>query len=191
MKFLFLLFFIVLLNSCTNTKKVYWCGDHACVNKTERESYFKKTMIVEVKGVVNKKEKMDISELEYIKKKFNNIDEDTTIYKKNVAKLPNDIELTESEKRQIIKEIRLEEKRIIKEQKTISKRKRVEEKARIKKEKLLAKKNKKKPTKKKNDDNQVISSTLLNVNKSSFKQLADNIKNKNLTKSYPDINVKD
>ena len=44
--YLFLLFFII---SCSNGKKVYWCGDHPCINKKEKEAYFKKTMIVEIK----------------------------------------------------------------------------------------------------------------------------------------------
>ena len=35
--------------SCAPNKKVYWCGDHPCINKKEKEAYFKKTMIVEAK----------------------------------------------------------------------------------------------------------------------------------------------
>ena len=198
MKFLLLLFFIVFLNSCSTSKKVYWCGDHACVNQAEKESYFKKTMIIEVKSLTKKKEKKNISELDYIKKEFNIIDEDNTIIKKEIAKSPDYRELTESEKRKIAKEIRLEEKRIIKEQKALSKRKRKEEKKRLKKEKLLAKKiekdikkNKKSSTKRKVNNEKVVKSSSFYVNKSSFKKLAEEIKNKNLTKSYPDINLKD
>ena len=55
----------VLLISCTSAKKTYWCGDHPCINKAERESYFKKNMIVEVKEL-NKKNKKEITELEKI-----------------------------------------------------------------------------------------------------------------------------
>ena len=46
-----LLFFIF---SCSNNKVVYWCGDHACINKKEREAHFKKTLTVEVKNIENK-----------------------------------------------------------------------------------------------------------------------------------------
>ena len=67
MKHLILLTFTLLLFSCSNGKKVYWCGDHACINKKEREAYFKKTMIVEVREL-NKQNKKSKSELEIIKK---------------------------------------------------------------------------------------------------------------------------
>ena len=48
-KFIFITI-LLLISSCTKKNIVYWCGDHACVNKDEKESYFKKTMIVEVKN---------------------------------------------------------------------------------------------------------------------------------------------
>ena len=67
MKHLILLTFMLLLFACSNGKKVYWCGDHACINKKEREAYFKKTMIVEVREL-NKQNKKSKSELEIIKK---------------------------------------------------------------------------------------------------------------------------
>ena len=51
--------------SCSLNKKVYWCGDHPCINKKEREAYFKKTMIVEVKGS-RSKSYMNDSEIEKI-----------------------------------------------------------------------------------------------------------------------------
>ena len=56
MKYLSLIMFIFLFFSCTKNKTVFWCGDHACVNKDEKESYFKKTMTVQIKesnGSVN------------------------------------------------------------------------------------------------------------------------------------------
>ena len=56
MKHLMLLTFALFLFACSNGKKVYWCGDHACINKKEREAYFKKTMIVEVREL-NKQNK--------------------------------------------------------------------------------------------------------------------------------------
>ena len=59
-KIFFLLIFTLLLN-CSNQKKVYWCGDHPCINKKEREAYFKKNMSVEVKTVkVSDKDKSEI-----------------------------------------------------------------------------------------------------------------------------------
>ena len=42
MRYLILLICSLLLFACSNGKRVYWCGDHACINNKERESYFKK-----------------------------------------------------------------------------------------------------------------------------------------------------
>ena len=60
MKILFFLLSIFLLFSCSTKKEgVFWCGDHQCINKVEREAYFKKHMIVERKIIkkLNEKEK--------------------------------------------------------------------------------------------------------------------------------------
>ena len=54
--FLFILFMII---SCSTNKNVYWCGDHPCINKKEKEAYFKKTMIIEIKDLKNKNYKND------------------------------------------------------------------------------------------------------------------------------------
>ena len=56
MKIFLLLSFLILAISCSSDKSVYWCGDHACINKKERKAYFKKTMIVE-KKIISKKNK--------------------------------------------------------------------------------------------------------------------------------------
>ena len=69
MKKLFVLFISFFLLSCSNGKRVYWCGDHACVNKKEKEAYFAKTMTVEIRELTksNKKSK---SEIDLIKKQI-------------------------------------------------------------------------------------------------------------------------
>ena len=54
MKLFFFLIIIFLLTGCVTDKGVYWCGDHPCINKKEREAYFKKTMIVEIKKIEGK-----------------------------------------------------------------------------------------------------------------------------------------
>ena len=54
MKNLFLICILFMIISCSSNKSVYWCGDHACINKKEKKSYFKKTMIVEIKNLKNK-----------------------------------------------------------------------------------------------------------------------------------------
>ena len=48
---LFFVFFLII--NCSNNKMVYWCGDHPCINKKEKEEYFKKTMTVEVRNLGN------------------------------------------------------------------------------------------------------------------------------------------
>ena len=50
MKNLLFLFILFLTISCASNKGVYWCGDHPCINKKEKEAYFKKNMIIEMKS---------------------------------------------------------------------------------------------------------------------------------------------
>ena len=66
MRILLSLFSILILFGCSSNKTVYWCGDHQCLNKKEKEAYFKKTMIVEVREV-KKIESNEKSEIEAIK----------------------------------------------------------------------------------------------------------------------------
>ena len=61
-KYKFLIIFILIV-SCTSNKGVYWCGDHACANNKEKEAFFKKTMIVEVRNLdKNSKEPISTNE---------------------------------------------------------------------------------------------------------------------------------
>ena len=48
MKFVYLIFFILIL-SCSTVKKDYVCGDHPCVDKKEFNEFFSKNFIVEIK----------------------------------------------------------------------------------------------------------------------------------------------
>ena len=43
-KYLFYLIFFLIIG-CANNKVVYWCGDHPCINKKKKKTYFKKKMI--------------------------------------------------------------------------------------------------------------------------------------------------
>ena len=67
MKNLLIILSFVLVTNCTNTKSTYWCGDHPCINAKEREAYFKKTMIVEIRDLKKETKKSD-SNLEKIMK---------------------------------------------------------------------------------------------------------------------------
>ena len=93
MKHLIFSILMILLFACSNGKEVYWCGDHACINNKEKEAYFKKTMIVEIKEL-GKQDKKSKSELEIIKKQAG---------LEQKEKIKNDKELA--------KQVRLEEKR--------------------------------------------------------------------------------
>ena len=42
MKILFSLVIFFTFVSCASNKGVYWCGDHACINKKERKLTLKK-----------------------------------------------------------------------------------------------------------------------------------------------------
>ena len=68
MKIYFFFALLMLLISCSGNKSVYWCGDHACINKKEKEAYFKKTMIVE-KKIISEKNRKDMTKSEEIIKK--------------------------------------------------------------------------------------------------------------------------
>ena len=109
MKYLILLICSLLLFACSNSKRVYWCGDHACINNKERESYFKKTMIVETREL-SKQSKKTKSEIETIKKQ---------------AGLEQKKEIKNEKK--LVKQARLEEKRKIKAEKELARQGRLEE----------------------------------------------------------------
>ena len=67
--YIFLIIFIFTF-SCSGNKGVYWCGDHPCLNKVEKEAYFKKTMIVEVKSF-NKLNKVKTNSKNRVLSNFN------------------------------------------------------------------------------------------------------------------------
>jgi len=191
MKYLILLIFSLLLFACSNGKRVYWCGDHACINNKEKEAYFKKTMIVEIKEL-SKQNKKSKSELEIIKKQ---------------AGLEQKKEI--KNEKELAKQARLDEKRRMKEEKELAKQARLDEKRRMKEEKELAKqvlleeikiiKEEKKSSKKKilKTENvplekEVIINTgtaRINISSTEFKELVEKITKKNMFKPYPNINA--
>ena len=135
MKNLFFISLFFIIVSCANNKGTYWCGDHPCINKKEREAYFKKTMIVEIKDLKSDKSKNN-SGIERIIKQAK-LDEKKRI--KNKKDLAKQAKLEEKrlikEEKYLVKKARLEEKRRIKEEKDLAKQIRLDEKRRIKEEK--------------------------------------------------------
>ena len=191
MKYLILLIFSLLLFACSNGKRVYWCGDHACINNKEKESYFKKTMIVEVREL-SKQNKKSKSELEIIKKQAG-------IEQKKEIK----------NEKELAKQARLDEKRRMKEEKELDKQARLDEKRRMKEEKELAKqvlleeikiiKEEKKSSKKKILKTEIVplekeviintGTARINISSTEFKELVEKITKKNMFKPYPNINA--
>ena len=174
MKNLALVLFIFFVFSCTNNKTVFWCGDHACINKKEKEAYFKKTMTMEIKSITNKNKK-DYSSNEKILQQIN------TDAKKRV-----------SEKKKLAKQLKLEEKMRVKKEKKLAKQLKLEEKMRVKKEKKLTKELKSKNKKKIVNEDKLTKQTKLKKNveisPTIFTELKEKIFEKNLFRPYPDIN---
>ena len=129
--YLYILIFFFIL-SCSAGKSVYWCGDHPCINKKEKEAYFKKTMIVEVREFDKKKIKED-SEIEKLLNQAK-LNEKNRILSEKELKKRSKIEEKEMEK-----QTKLEEKRRIKEEKEMKKQTKLEEERRNKEEKEMIK----------------------------------------------------
>tara|TARA_B100001750_G_scaffold217116_1_gene202241 strand:- start:84 stop:638 length:555 start_codon:yes stop_codon:yes gene_type:complete len=171
---------IILLSTCSSNKSVYWCGDHACINKKEKEAYFKKTMIIE-KKIINERNKKDLTKSQEI------IEKARANEKKEIANEKN-----------TKREEKLKQKKLKKEQKELAKQAKLEKKKLKKKEKQLAKevKNEKKNIKKKLSKSKKTkdikvkktASFSLSLNNGEFEQIKDQIIKKNLIRSYPDIN---
>ena len=189
MKHLILIIVALLLFACSNGKKVFWCADHACINNKEKEAYFKKTMIVEVREV-NKRDKKNKSELELIKKQFaleqkKEITNEKDLIKQ--ARLEEKRKIMEG--KELAKQARLEEKRKIKEGKELAKQVRSEEKKLASQKKSSKKKMRKTenvPTKKEIVVNMDVEK--IDVSSTEFKKLVEKITKKNIFRSYPNIN---
>ena len=191
MKFFFFLFILLLTISCGSNKGVYWCGDHPCINKKEKEAYFKKNMVVEMRSA----KKTDYKNNSEIKQLMQEAEGKEKIRIKNDKSSSKQVRL---EEKKLAKQIELEEKRQIKEEKKLAKQIELEEKRQIKEEKKLAKqikleekkqnKKKKKSSIKKIDGNNEKQLKKTEINLSEFSEIVEKITRKNAIKPYPDIN---
>jgi len=161
---LFLLIIFVIIVSCSNNKVAYWCGDHPCVNKKEKEAYFKKTMIVEMK-ILDKNEISDNSDLEEVLKKA----------KINEKKRIKEEELSS-------KQAKIDEKNRIKEEKKLAKTKREREDNHSKEKTNKYDINTTKDIK--------IGSkvSIIGIDSNKFGNLVDKILKRNSARPFPDIN---
>jgi len=158
-KYLYLIFLFFTLISCSNgAKEVYWCGDHACINKKERKIYFAETMIVEVRKL-DKKFELNKVEKDKILKAIKLKDKK---YTKKIKK--NDDDSYANSEKLIIKKTKKNKKQ--------------------KKKKYTKKKSKKWFFKKKKVDKSIYEESSL----SKFNDLANKISKQNESKDFPDIN---
>ena len=192
---LYLIVFIIVI-SCSTKKGVYWCGDHPCINKKEKETYFKKTMIVEVKEIKKDTSKGN-SDIEKIIQQAR-VDDKKKIKEEKDMSIQAKLEKKRKIKQEkyLKKQAKLEEKKRIKEEKYLKRQAKLEEKKMIKEVKNLAKqikldekkiiKNEKKISK----QSTKIDSDLKNIEIESadFNKLVERITKKNTFRSYPDIN---
>ena len=173
MKFFFFLFILLLTISCGSNKGVYWCGDHPCINKKEKEAYFKKSMVVEMRSA----KKTDYKNNSEIKQLMQEAEGKEKIRIKNDKSSSKQVKL---EEKKLAKQIELEEKRQIKEEKKLAKQIKLEEKKQNKK--------KKKSSIKKIDASNEKQLKKTEINLSEFSEIVEKITRKNAIKPYPDIN---
>ena len=157
--------------ACSNNKSVYWCGDHPCINKKEKEAYFKKTMIVEIKDLKNKNYKS------------------STDYERIIQQAQLDEKKRIKGEKNLAKQAKLEEKRRIREEKDLAKQIKLEDKKRIKEEKELSRskivKNETKHLKKNVESITSIVNTKIELGK--FSEIVEKITKKNTFRPFPDI----
>jgi len=194
-KYIVIFLFII---SCSSNNTVYWCGDHPCANNKEKEIYFKKTMIVEVKNL-NKKDKKKTSDIEKILNQAEFKSERKKIIN-NDTEINEQIELDEAgikkEENELAEQLKIDEERRKKEEKELAEQLRLEEKQKLKEKKEI-----KKITEIKEDEISIEEKTehqasssikkvvLINEDHSkNFDELVENILARNSSRSYPKIN---
>ena len=175
-KYIYFIFLIFII-SCSSNKGVYWCGDHACANNKEKEAYFKKTMIVEVRNL-NKND----SETNTINEKILNLPKSKKKAVEQNINLEEKQRLEEEQRakdeKEIEKQIELQEKKLAKQQRNLEEQIDLEEK-----EEIITKKKKEKNL---STINKVAENN--EINSKDFDELVENILTRNSTRSYPKIN---
>ena len=184
MKKYIIIFILIFTSACSSNKGVYWCGDHPCLNKKEKEAYFRETMIVEIREF-NKKEIKKDSEFEKLLNQAKLNEKERILTEKELIKK------NRREKKELSKQLKLEKKRRIKEEKKLAKQLKLEEKKRIKDEKKI-KKVLKLDKKKENNEKVLKIATKagnLKIGTHKFEEIVNKILERNSARSYPDINA--
>ena len=195
MKNLLYLIILFIFTSCSTDKDTYWCGDHPCINNKEKEAYFKKTMIVEIKNLEKKTSKNN-SEIEKIIQQARK-GEKKRIKEKNMAKQAKlEDKRKKKEEKNMTKQAKLEDKRKKRKEKNMAKQAKLQDKRKKREEKYLTKqierdeariiKKEKKTSKQSVNINDGIESpAAISTN---FNKLVEKIKSKSIFRPYPDIN---
>ena len=178
MKTILYLIILFIFTSCATDKDTYWCGDHPCINKSEKETYFKETMIVEIKNL-EKKTSRNNSEIEKIIQQARKGEKKGIIKEKNMAKQAKlEDKRKKKEEKNMAKQAKLEDKRKKKEEKYLTKQIKRDEARIIKKEKTT-------PKQSVNNNAAIESAATISTN---FNKLVEKITKKNILRPYPDIN---
>ena len=139
MKTILYLIILFIFTSCSTDKVTYWCGDHPCINKKEKEAYFKKTMIVEIKNLEKMNSKNN-SEIEKIIQQAGKGEKRRIKEEKSKAKQAKlEAKREKKEEKNNAKQAKLEAKRKKKEEKNKAKQAKLKAKRKKKEEKYLAK----------------------------------------------------
>jgi len=197
MKYINLLFFCFLFFGCSKTDVLYWCGDHACRSVAEKNAYFKKTMIIEIKKS-DQFDKITRSNLEIIKEQAGLEDKKRNVRRKTFVKKtePNKKRIIKNEKK-LAKQARINELKKIKNAKKLAKQARINELKKIKNAKKLTKKSRSIKKKKrveagkqyrKKSSSKKYASIKNNKASTEFKNLVNKIIKRNAHKPYPNIN---
>jgi len=178
--YIYLLIFIFVI-SCANYKEVYWCGDHACADKKEKEAYFKKTMIVEVRNL-DKNSNDEVSQNAKI------LNQGKSNKKRNI------ISETELKKEISIEEqVKIQEKEIAISERELEEQIEIQEKEMAKKENELKQENNPSKDEKVNlneDSSSAFVKVIENndIKSKNFDELVEKILIRNSTRSFPKIN---
>ena len=201
MKIIYFITLILFLNSCSSSKTVYWCGDHPCLNKKEKEDYFKKTMIVEVRETKTNSRKKN-SEIQKLMNQAKDNEKKNKINNKKLKKNEKIVKKRKiEEEKELLKQSKINKKKRIIEEKKLAKQAKIEDELRreaileeeeLKKQAILNKKIKTQNDNVKEPESNNLKTTIVkeikNDKLNKFDSLVENIFKENSVKDYPDIN---
>ena len=170
MKSLLLIFFLVILQSCSKKPEaILICGDHICVNKAEAEQYFEENLSIEVQ-ILKKENKKEVDLVQLNLENMNN-KKNIKINKKQTTK--NNVKvLSRKEINEIKKQVKIKSK----------KKKDIDS---YKKEKIIKKKNI--ARRNTSQGNIIVEDICKKIKKCNIDEITKYIINEGKKKSFPSI----